>query len=253
MKLIIFGIVLLLFFSSAGAQNVPSNIVDSYHHIIKLMKEDKPVELSRLISYPLKRENPLPDIATPKQFVAYYPTLIDATFKKQLQLFNDTDIVVHHGQYGLVGGPFDGDIWMTEEGKIGAVNYSSKKEQMVKNELTRKIQKATYPTVNAWTENIKVLHSDKLLIRIDDTKQGLRYVSWSHGHSQSDKPDIVIYKGEEEAQGTQGGWTWTFKNGDWTYVVDDVEMAENDAGIGHFLELSYKGILKSTVRLKEEK
>ena len=107
-----------------------------------------------------------------------------------------------------------------------------------------------YPTVNKWKENELVAQTEKLLIRIDATNKGLRYVCWSNGHTIKDKPDIVLYNGNEETSETGGG-IWAFKNGDWTYFVDDAEMCENPKDCGLFLELLFKGELKSKIRLKE--
>jgi len=210
--------------------------------------------LARLVKYPLKRQNPLPDIHNAKAFVADFNILFDTAFKEKLKLYNDTDIFEHNGAYGLVGGVFSGDIWLNDNGLISSLNYSSKHEQALRDELTKKIQGRIYPGVSSWTENILVAKSNNLLIRIDETKKGIRYVVWSKRRPTSAKPDLVLYNGVQEAQGTMGGWTWTFKNGDWTYIIDDVEMCEEpykDCGL--FLRLRYKNVQKSSVRLTETK
>jgi hypothetical protein len=252
MKRICFTIAFLFMISYCCA-GIPAAIIKNYHHIIRLIEQGKAVELSHLISYPLIRQNPLPNITNAKQFIAYYSTLIDIAFKKQIQLYNDTDIFEHHGEYGLVGGPFRGEIWMDENGNITSINYASKKEQLLKVQLTKQLQKTIYQSVNTWKSNVLVAHTEKILIRVDEMKKDFRFVSWSHGRTPSQKPDLILYKGVEEAQGTEGGWTWTFKNGDWTYVVDDREMAETVDQEGLFLELSYKDVLKKSIRLKEIK
>ncbi|WP_295652462.1 hypothetical protein [uncultured Mucilaginibacter sp.] len=227
-----------------------------FRHIIKLIKEDKVNELSKLVMYPLKRQNPLPNIANSKEFIAYYPIVFDEEFKKKLNLYNDSDVFEHDGMYGLVGGPFAGDIWMDDDGKIGGININSKKEIALRKQLTKSIQSKMHPSVNYWEDNLIVGKSQNLLIRVDySEKYGIRYVSWSKGRLTSEKPDLILYHGKDEAQGTMGGWTYTFKNGDWTYIVDDVQMCadDNPSDCGLFLRLLYKGNAKSTVRLKEIK
>jgi len=253
MKKLLSILALTITMSYCRAQDVSPGIIKSYHHIIELIKQDKAAELAALIKYPLAREKPLPGIQSAKQFTTYYPTIFDAAFKKKIALYNDSDIFDHEGEYGLVGGPFDGDIWMDENGRIIAINYSSKNEQEIKNTLTKQSQSKIYPAVNSWIRNIAVLRSKNLLIRIDETKNGLRYISWSHGRAVSEKPDIILYNGSAEAQGTQGGWTYTFKSGDWTYIVDDVEMAEKNSDLGYSLELLYNNASKSRVKLAEVK
>lgn len=249
MKNIIFIALFLSIISNTQAQ-IPASIIKRYKEIFKLIKADKAQELSKLIAYPLIRQNPLKDITNANEFVAYFPVLFDDAFKKKIMLFADSDVFEHHDGYGLVGGAFDGDIWLNSDGKIQAINYSSRRETDLKNQLTKEIQSKIYPTVNHWDENVFVLQSPKLLIRIDRVGQKLRYVSWSQGHPNSLKPDLVLTNGVAEAQGTQGGWTYTFKNGDWTYVIDDVEMCETASQCGYFLRLSLKDVEKSSVRLK---
>ncbi|QEC78279.1 hypothetical protein [Mucilaginibacter ginsenosidivorax] len=249
MKNIICAALFLFIIPGAQAQ-APAFIIKRYKEIFRLIKADKAQELSKLVAYPLKRQNPLKSIANANEFVAYFPVLFDDAFKKKIVLFADSDVFDHHGEYGLVGGSFDGDIWLNSDGRIQAVNYSSRRETDLKNQLTKEIQSKIYPTVSHWDENVLLLQSPKLLIRIDRVGQKLRYVSWSQGRPTSTKPDLVLNNGVEEAQGTQGGWTYTFKNGDWTYVIDDVEMCETASQCGYFLRLSLKDVEKSSTRLK---
>jgi hypothetical protein len=246
-------VAIFLFSISVCRAQVPAEIVKTYRHIVKLIREDNANELATMIQYPLKRKNPLPDIANAKQFIANYSMLFDEAFKQKLKLYNDSDIFQHDGSYGLVGGAFNGDMWMNESGKIAGIAYNTAKQIELMNQTTKKIQSQIYPGINTWKENIIVCKSAKLLIRIDWTDKGLRYVCWTKGRPTSEKPDLILYNGIAEAQGTMGGWTWTFKNGDWTYEVDDVEMCETDDQCGYFLRLLFKDVEKSSVRLKEIK
>lgn len=252
MKKLIFLISLLTVLHNCKAATPPT-IIKRFRLIVKLIKEDKIVELADLVEYPLKRENPLPNLKNANEFIAYKKILFDKDLISKIQHFNDSDIFEHNGVYGLVGGPFDGDIWIDENGKITGFNHSSAMEAKLRVTLTKKIQSQTYPTVNKWISNVVVCKSEKLLIRIDRTIKGLRYVSWSKGHSINDKPDLILFNGVEDAQGTQGGRTWTFLNGDWTYIIDDAEMCQTPKECGYFLELLYKGVEKSRVPLNESK
>lgn len=252
MKKIIYLALFLLVIQNAQAK-IPADIIKRYRQIVRLIKTNKAKELSTMVTYPIKRVNPLKDITNAKEFIAYFPVLFDEAFKKKMTLYNDTDIFEHNGEYGLVGGSFDGDIWLNETGDLKAINYSSKREIELKNQLTKAIQSKMYPDVNHWDENILVLQSTKLLIRLDRVNHNIRYVSWSKGRPNSEKPDLILNNGLEEAQGTQGGRTYTFKNGDWTYVIDDVEMCETDSQCGFFLRLYFKEVEKSSTKLKEIK
>jgi len=253
MKIIAISLLTLFFWSNSCQASIDTFIVKRFTQIIKLIESDNAKELSKLVDYPLKRINPLPDIKNAKDFISYYPTLFDNSFKKLLKQYNDSVILEHNDSYGLVGGAFTGEIWINKDGKISALNYSSKEEQKNKQILVEKIKKEIYPTVNTWNENVIVAKSEKLLIRIDRTDKGLRYVCWGKGKIMKDSPDIVLFNGTEEAQGTMGGWTWTFKNGDWTYIVDDAEICDEPKKCGLFLELLFKDQTKSIAKLREIK
>ncbi|MEO6882722.1 MAG: hypothetical protein ABI199_01720 [Bacteroidia bacterium] len=253
MKIITLSLMTLLFWSNPCHAAVDSVMITHFRQITKLIESNNVQELSKFVDYPLKRENPLPDIKNAADFISDYPILIDSLFKKLLNQYNDSDIFEHNGYYGFIEGKFSGAIWLDEDGNIVTINYSSKAEQKAKQLLIEKIKKEMYPTVNKWNENVLVAKSEKLLIRIDQTDKGVRYVCWSKAKTMKDAPDIILNNGVED--GGEWGWTSTFKNGDWTYIVDDVEMCEDDHPdeCGLFLELSFKGEKKNTIRLQEIK
>ncbi len=246
-------LILFLLFVDTMIAKTPPEVIKQFKYIIGLINDDHIAELASQIDYPLKRDNPLPNILSANEFILYYSVLIDSELKKKLSHFNDTDIMEHYGHYGLVGGIFTGEIWIDETGKVLTINYSSQNEKNLQQKLTNEIQQQVNSSVKPWKRNILVWENDKFLIRIDDTDEGLRYVSWSKNHKISDKPDLILNHGVEEAQGTMGGWTWTFVNGKWTYIVDDVEMCEKEDKCGLFLHILYDNIEKSTLRFKETK
>jgi len=232
---------------------VPDSIKKSFRQIVELIKADRAAQLSTLVDYPLARENPLPDISTAAEFVSYYNTLFDSAFKASLKFYDDGEILERNGSYGLVGAHFRGEIWLDEDGMIKTINYSSKKEQQLKMELTEKAKREIHPSLNNWINNVLVARSAKLLIRIDKTDKGLRYAAWSKGRQMNEQPDLVLYNGVEERQGTMGGWTYTFTNKGWTYTVDEVDMCGDEQDCGLFLELLFNDELKSKIKLKEIK
>jgi hypothetical protein len=50
-----------------------------------------------------------------------------------------------------------------------------------------------------------------------------------------------LSKGEIVKQGSMGGYIYTFKNGDWSYIIEDNQMGETDESIGLFLKLLQNG------------
>ena len=243
--------VLFFWYAFCFADEIPASIFTRYKLIVKIVKENNAGKLSALVAYPLRRENPLPDIKNPKEFKARYSIIFDEAFRKKLEKYSDNCVFEHNYTYGLVGDAFAGDIWLNEQGKIAAINYRSAEESWLKDSLTAKIKSQVHPSIREWSENVRVGKSNTLTIRVDETEKGLRYVSWSKGQSMAEKPDLILFNGVEEAQGTMGGWSWTFKNKDWTYVVDDVELCETDDHCGLFLRLYCNDAEKNTIRLRE--
>lgn len=223
--------------SNCKAQN-SLEIARHFRHIVKLIKENKISELARLINFPLKRENPLPNIYSVNQFIRYSPILLDSSFKNKLSNYNDSDIFEHNGLFGLVGGPFRGDIWINEDGKIETINYKSEAELKLQKRLTNEIQKKIHPSVKPWERNILVCETSKYLIRIDLIENdSLRYVAWSKPKKINDRPDIILLNGIQEFQGTMGGITYTFRNNEYIYQIAEVDMAESDDEIGLFFRI----------------
>ena len=142
--------ILSLFIIEACQAQVPVKVLNKYQQIASLIKQNDAKGLSNLIDYPLKRGNPLPDIKTQKEFISYYSTLFDSSFKEKFLCYNDTDIFEHDGAYGLVGGPFNGDIWMYDNCKIESINYSSAEEKKLKDEIISKIKAKMNPAVRDW-------------------------------------------------------------------------------------------------------
>lgn len=257
MKRIFFILIVLFSFFriDSNAQSLP-DALEFFHHVNKLILNDSISELASLVNYPLHRKNPLPDISSQDDFKLYYPILFDSIFKMKLKNFNDSNVWEHEGLFGLVGGAFSGDIWIEPfSKKIITINYRSAQELQLSNKLTSEIQNNIYPSVRSWKENILVCKSVDYLVRIDLTDSGLRYVAWSQGHKISEKPDLILYNGDELVEGTMRGFTWTFNNGDWTYEVDEVDMCEDmhPENCGLFLRVLYKDTEQSKTRMNYTK
>ena len=230
----------MLFVTHSLAQKITTTYKSGLNHlnkITRLIKENNAAALSELVSYPLKQPNPIPDINTRKEFIAIYPMLFDKVFKQKLASthFNQTNTIDRYDGFGIL----NGDIWLNEAGKIIAFNHISPGEQELMDKLTREIKQKMPKEIAAWKRNILVCETPKFLVRIDLMENdSLRYISWSKPKTIADEPDIMLLNGVIESQGTMGGVTYTFKNKEWTYIVDRVFMAETREQEGMFLRLS---------------
>lgn len=250
MKRIAFLLVLLSAFATKSFADADPVFVKRFRNLMQLVRQDNAAELAKLVHYPLERPYPLPAIKNQADFVRYYPTLFDRQFKQLLSAYNDTDVMAHNDAYGLVGGRFSGEIWMDDKGKVITINYTSAKEKANVQAMVQQIKAGMHSSVRDWDENVIYARSEKLLVRVDRTSKGLRYVCWTRGKTMKDPPDLVLYDGVEEAQGSMGGWTWTFKNKDWTYIVDQADMCDEPSQCGLFLELLNKDVRNSRIKLR---
>jgi hypothetical protein len=246
-----FFIFFLVYVQSLFSQSpsIPNAVSDSIESTLDLIKANNVSRLATKINYPLIRRNPLPDIEDSTQFILHYSLLFDSAFITTVGRYKMSDFFEHHDFYGISRG----DIWFDDIGNIQTLNYSSQKEMEIKNQLSALILNKMHRSIKPWKENILVWKSKKYLIRVDDTNKGLRYSSWSTGKSYGDKPDLIIYKGVQEYQGTEGGVTYSFIRGDWSYVLDDNWMAENDDDGGMHLRILYKGVEKESYKCTNTK
>lgn len=120
-----------------------------------------------------------------------------------------------------------GEIWLDYDGKLLAVNYQSKTEQLKKAQLIKIEKKGLHPSIQTFRKPIKVFETAKYRVRIDDLgNYNYRYVSWSIKSTMRDKPDLIIENGEYIPEGTGGNHRYEFKNGEYIYDCAIMEMTE---------------------------
>lgn len=238
---------IFLFFVSVSYAQIPDDGYRMAKKILNLIAQNKPAELAKLVNYPLSRPNPIPDIKNQAEFIAYYPNLFDAKFKKMIVPIKQDHLMERNGIYGFVGDPFAGEIWFDDRG-IVSINYSSDKEQSLQKTLDKMVKATIHPSVNQWESNVFVAKSKNLLVRVDEMPNGdLRYSSWSKGKPINQKPDLVLYNGTKEILGSMGNITWTFSNENWLYIFNNYLECESCKKNEVELILQESGIQKSRI------
>lgn len=215
---------------------------DSWKNIkatIRLIRQNRVASLASRVVYPLIRENPLPDITTRKKFGETYDILFDSTLKKVLFRLKSSDLFEHEGNWSYG----EGDVWFDPDGKIIAINYSSPAERRRKDSLTEETYRLLYPGIAHWERNLLVCKVGKRLIRVDEVGDDLRYIDWRNGKTISDKPDLVLLKGEKKPDGTGGSYTITFSKGQWTYLFEYGALSDSgdDSPSGLYLNILKNG------------
>lgn len=218
---------------------------------IQLIRQDQVASLAGHVVYPLRRENPLPNITTRKEFGREYNILFDSVLKRTLSGLKPSDLFQHEGDWSYR----EGEVWFDPDGKIIAINYSSPSEHRRKDSLTEKTYRLLYPGIAHWKRNLLVCKVGKRLIRIDEVGDDLRYIAWGEGKTISDKPDLELFKGVQKMDGTMGSYTITFSNGPWTYTFNYTAVGDGgDASpLGLYLNIWKNGkriVRHSCVQMK---
>ncbi|RKO69490.1 hypothetical protein D7322_22110 [Sphingobacterium puteale] len=197
-------------------------------HIISLFKQKNIDEISTVINYPLKRENPIPAITKPNEFKQRFQEVFDQTL---------VDLIAHSkpDQWTVVGWRGimldNGTLWIdSEAGKITAVNYQSPFEKNLRQTLIQKQKEHIHHSLKQFKKPVYTIKSEKYLIRIDELTNGkYRYASWNSEKKENMPPDIILSNGKLDFEGSGGNHVIVFTNGIYTYAIYRNIIAEKDA------------------------
>ncbi|MEH6681066.1 MAG: hypothetical protein V7724_10995 [Sediminicola sp.] len=96
--------------------------------------------------------------------------------------------------------------------------------------------------------------SEKYIVTVDRlANDTIRYTAWNRPKTVEDNPDLVLYNGTIDKQGTGGGYHFIFKNGDWRYTVENNLMGETMESMGVFLKLEQNGQEKLYTKMTDLK
>jgi len=225
-------VVLILFYSvHFNAQDKLTKAhQETITEFIGFFKNNDRHKIAANVSYPLKREYPLPEIKSKVEFLDRFNEVFDSklinTIVNSNPLKEDDWSAV--GWRGIMLG--NGDLWLDYDGTLLAINYQSAQEVKKSAELIASEKKTLHPSVNKFYKPIAVLNTKKFRIRIDDLGQGrYRYASWSKSAKISDKPDLIIENGEFSPDGSGGNHHYTFKNGKFIYECGIVVIGEENS------------------------
>jgi hypothetical protein len=124
----------------------------------------------------------------------------------------------------------DGDIWLDLDGRLIGVNYQSEIEKEKRESLLKIDKNSVHESIREFKAPVCILETSKFRIRIDDIGDyNYRYVSWPINSKMSDKPDIILLHGEFISEGSGGNHGYVFKNGDYSYDCEIIEMGEDDS------------------------
>jgi hypothetical protein len=173
--------------------------------------------ISEHIAYPLQRVLPIPSIKSRDEFITRFDEVFDEGLIKTIihsNLEKDWDAV---GWRGIMLN--NGQLWLDYDGMVIAVNHLTDSERVIRFHLIEKQRSVLYKSVRKFAAPVLEWNTKKYRIRIDDLGDSkFRYASWAGNKRTSEKPDLVLFNGKREFEGSGGNHFFTFLKGEYKYV-----------------------------------
>jgi hypothetical protein len=194
---------------------------------ISMVKNKNWNELSTRIYYPFPRKYPIPEIKNKKDFLKRYREIFDDSLIKMIANSDPKEDWAEMGWRGIMFQ--NGEVWIDyEDGRLMYISYQSEFEKREREGLIEKEKKDLYPSLREFKEPACILETTKHRIRIDDLGNwNFRYASWPLDSKMSDKPEIVLEKGEKIFDGSGGNLHYNFKNAGYIYECAIIVMGES--------------------------
>jgi hypothetical protein len=187
-------------------------------YLIALFKNRNKEALSKKILFPLNREYPLPKTKNRDEFLKGFDEIFDTILVDKISRSK----IENWSKVGTKGIMLDdGIVWIDlESGSIIAINYQSEAEKQKSFLLIEKQKKYLHPSISTFKKPIHKIITKNFLIRIDELEnQKYRYTAWGVGKKENTKPDLVLYNGQINYEGSGGNTVLTFTNQDIVYEI----------------------------------
>lgn len=202
--------------------------LDAVKKLIAAFKAKDVNAIAKLVSYPLRREAPIPTVKDEKEFVQRFDELFTAEFVKNIgeSKPSEWDAVGSRGtMYSDVAG---NTIWLSDDdSKIISVICETGKEKKILDSQKEETSKNIHESLSDFKKTIYILTTKKYKIRIDEMKNGkYRYAAWNNPNADmSTKPDIIVNNGELIIEGSLSIEHYEFKSGNIRYEIWPEDMS----------------------------
>jgi hypothetical protein len=229
MKKVNLFLVLVLFFGSfLSAQTVKPEYQKCIKSFIDTIKSGNKDAIADMVSYPLKREYPIPDVRDKSDFIKRFDEIFDTTLKNEIIKSDPAKDWSDMGWRGIMLN--QGNVWMDFDGRLTSVNYQSQAETDLKKKLIAAQKKELDSSIAFFQKPICILETTKFRIRIDNLgNENYRYASWSIDKAMNTKPDLIIYRGNLVVEGSGGNHQYEFKKENFTYECAFIIVGEKDS------------------------
>ncbi|MFN8429497.1 MAG: hypothetical protein U0V04_05930 [Spirosomataceae bacterium] len=227
--------VIFTFFSAATfAQLKDVDHVTMVKEFIENIRTNNKQAIAAHVIYPFGREYPLKRIKTEAEFVTRFDEVFDQNLKNIIIKSNPKKDWTQMGWRGIMLN--QGDLWIDEAGDLIGVNYETLKTKNLKKSLIERDKSWLQESLRNFERPVCQIKTKTHIIRIDEMKGGVyRYSSWKNGRKMSEKPDLLIEKGEKIVEGTSRSTHFIFKNEGHEF---EINFAIEEEGIDAILTIT---------------
>lgn len=224
-KIKLFLIVLICCPSFVSGQDLKPEYQKFIKTFISNVKNDKKEAVANMITYPFKREYPIPEIKNKADFVKRYSEIFDSALKSEIIKSDPGKDWSEMGWRGIMLNR--GTIWIDTDGRLISINYQSEFEKDLKDKIIAKDKTKLHASIAQFKAPECVLETSKFRIRIDDLgNDNYRYASWSIKKGMNEEPDLIIPKGQLILDGNGGNHRYEFKKGQYIYECNISPLRE---------------------------
>ena len=125
---------------------------------------------------------------------------------------------------------YSGIVWIDDDGKLIAINYQSKTEQLLQKKIIEADKNKLHLSLVNFKQPVCILDTSKFRIRIDELSNGTyRYASWPIAKTMHEQPDLILNNGKEIMDGSGGNHRFEFKNDAYLYECSISPLREKGA------------------------
>nr|WP_294931552.1 hypothetical protein [uncultured Flavobacterium sp.] len=224
-KINVFLLGLICWTSFVSGQDLKPEYQKFIKTFISNVKNDKKEDVASMISYPFKREYPIPEVKNKADFVKRYSEIFDATLKNEIIKSNPAKDWSEMGWRGIMLN--QGTIWIDTDGRLISINHQSEFEKDLKDKINAKEKTKLHASIAKFKAPECLLETIKFRVRIDDLgNNNYRYASWSIKKEMNEEPDLIITKGQLVLDGNSGNHRYEFKKGQYIYECNISPLRE---------------------------
>lgn len=159
--------------SSVGPADLAASPIT---RLVQAIEDGDAATVAASVSYPLKREAPLPAIRNEEEFIAYFPVLFDEGFRQRMREGRFSNDWVEMGCHGVMYN--NGSIWvdgtLADGGNIYQVNYRSDEEKRLRQARVEAERATLAPSFAETCDTMLCFETDdrKIAGRVDRMENG---------------------------------------------------------------------------------